>query len=193
MLHVVVINVSYSLCDLTSWKSTTKCEHVLSNLSIERFWRLSVEKRVIKVIATPNNLNIIDVVTIDGRQADTAIVHLTSENFVTEEVVTEDSAVRVGKIMGVGPGHIYQVTKHGMHRIVLLMNIIKMTSIFINSIGAEQVFEEQETIVVLMFDSWGIVENTNIGVDHFIITNKQDSWDIDWFLSISGWNVCLSW
>ena len=104
---MVVINVSYSLCDLTSWESTTECEHVLSNLSIERFWRLSVEKCVVKVIATPNNLNIIDVVTIDGRQADTAIVHLTSENFITEEVVTEDSAVRVGKIMGLGPGHIY--------------------------------------------------------------------------------------
>lgn len=35
-----------------------------------------------------------------------------------------------------------------------------------------------------MLDSWGIVEDTDVGVDHLIISDVEDGWDIDGFLSV---------
>lgn len=99
MFHVIVVYVGNSLCYLTSWQSATELKHVLTNLNIDRSWRLRVQKRVVQVVAAANDLNIIDVVTINGWQANTAIVHLASEHFVSEEVVTEDTAIRVSKVM----------------------------------------------------------------------------------------------
>lgn len=145
------------------------------------------------MVATANDLDIIDVVTINGWQAHTAVVHLTGENFIAKEVVTEDTAVRVSKVMRIGSGNIGQVTDQGMHRVVLLVDVIKMTRIIINSIGAEQVFQQQEAIVVLVLDTWSIVEDTHIRVNHFIVTDEEDGWDIDWLLGVSSWNVCLRW
>lgn len=66
MPHVIIVDVGYSLCYLTSWQSATQLKHVLTNFCINRSWRLRIQKRVVQVVATTNDLNIIDIVTIDG-------------------------------------------------------------------------------------------------------------------------------
>jgi len=112
MLHVVVIDVRNSLGDLTSWKSTTKLQHVGSNISIDGCWSLSIKKGVVKMVSSTDNLNIIDVMTVDSWQANTAVVHLSGEDFVTEEVVSENTTVRVSEIVRVSSSDIWKVSKH---------------------------------------------------------------------------------
>lgn len=89
------------------------------------------------MVATTNYFNIVDIVTINGWQADTAVVHLSSEDLVTEEVVTENTTVRVGEVMRVSFGNIWQVTEHRVHRVVLLVNIVQVTGVLIDSVGSE--------------------------------------------------------
>jgi len=69
------------------------------------------------------------------------------------------------------------------------MNIVQMTSILINSVLTEQVLEQQEAVIVLVRSAWCIVEDTNIGIDHFVITNKEECWNEDWFLGVGSWNT----
>jgi len=91
-------------------------------------------------------------VTVDGWKANTTVVHLSGEDFISEEVVTEHTAVRVGKVLGVSQCNIRQVTEHGVHRVVLLVDVIQMTSVLINSVGAEQVLKQKEGVVVFVLD-----------------------------------------
>ena len=77
---MVVIDVGHSLSYLTAWESSAKLEHVLSDVSVDRGWSLSVQQGVVEVVSTTDDLNIVDVVTVNGWEADTAIVHLSCEN-----------------------------------------------------------------------------------------------------------------
>jgi len=45
-------------------------------------------------------------VSVGGRQANTAVVHLASENFVAEEPVTKNATVRVGTVEAFLPSDI---------------------------------------------------------------------------------------
>lgn len=110
-----IVDVSNSLSNLASWQSATELEHVLANIGINRIDRLSVKEGVVEMVATTNDLNIVDVMTIDGWQADTTVVHLPRENLVSKEVVTENTAVRVGEVVRVSFGNIWQVSEHGVH------------------------------------------------------------------------------
>jgi len=73
------------------------------------------------------------------------------------------------------------------------MNIVQMTSILINPILAEYVLKEEEGIVVLILNSWSIVENTNIGVNHLIVTDEEDGWNVNSLLGIGSWDASLGW
>ena len=88
-----------SLGNLTSWESSAESEHVLSDLSIDSCWCFVVKHIVVHEVSTSNALDIIDVVSVDGWEANTTVVHLSSEDLVSEEVVTEHTAVRVGKVV----------------------------------------------------------------------------------------------
>jgi len=35
-----------------------------------------------------------------------------------------------------------------------------------------------------VLDSWGIVEDTDVRVDHLIISDEEDGWDVDSFFSV---------
>jgi len=54
-----------------------------------------IHKSIVKVVASSDDLNLVHVVSVDGRKAHTAVVHLAGEHFVSEEVVTEESGVTV--------------------------------------------------------------------------------------------------
>ena len=161
-LHVVSIDVRDSLSNLRSGDSASSLDHLLSNFSVDLVVRLEVHQLIVEVVSATDDFDIVDVVTIDGWQANTAVVHLSGENLVTEEVVSEDTTIRVGEVVRVSSGHIWKISEHGVHRVVLLVHIIEMSSILINSVRAEQVLEKQEGVVVLMFLTRSIVEDTNI-------------------------------
>ena len=193
LFDVVVINGRNSLGNLVSWDSSSEGKHVLTNFLIDGFWRLGGQELVVEIVSTSDNLNIVQVVRVDGWEANTAVVHLSGENLVTEEVVSENTAVGVGHVVGIGSGNIWKGTKESVHRVVLLVNIIEMLSILVNSVFAEHVLEEQETVVVIILDTWGIVEDTNVGVDHLIISDEQKSWDINWLLGVQSWDIGGLW
>ena len=143
MLNVVVINVGNSGCDLTSWESSSEFEDLGTNVSVEFTSICSTgHQQVVKVISSSDNLNIVKVVRVDSWKADTAVVHLSCEDFITKEVVSKDTTVRVGMIVRVCPSHIWKITDQRVHRVVLLMNIVKVTGVIINSIGSKDVFEQ---------------------------------------------------
>lgn len=52
-------------------------------------------------------------------------------------------------------------------------------------------FQQQEAIVVLVLDTWSIVEDTDIRVNHLIITNEKECWDINWLFCVGSWDVGL--
>lgn len=125
------------------------------------------------MVSSTNNFDIIEVVTINGGEASSAIVHLSGENFITEEVVSKDTRVRVWEIVGFGHGNIREITEESMHGVVLLLHIVKMFSMLVNSVATKHVFEEHECVVVFVFDTGGIVENRHVRVVHFVITDEK--------------------
>lgn len=48
--------------------------------------------------------------------------------------------------------------------------------------------QEKEGVVVLVLDSWGIVEDTNVRVDHLVISDEEKGWDVNSFLTVLSSN-----
>lgn len=193
LFDVVVINVGNSLGNLASWDSSTEGKHVLTNFLVDGFWRLSGQELVVEVVSASDDLDVVQVVRVDGWEANTAVVHLSGEDLVTEEVVSENTAVGVSQVVGISSGNIWKGTQESVHRVVLLVDIVEMLGVLVNSVAAEHVLEEQEAVVVLILDAWGIVEDTNVRVDHLIISDEQKSWDVDWLLGVQSWDIGGLW
>jgi len=188
LLNMICVDVRDSSGDLSSWKSSSKLEHVLSNLLVDFFWSFSSEKLVVHGVSSSDDLNIVKIMGPGGWEADTAIVHLSGEDFISEEVVTEETTVRVGHVVGISSGNVWQVTEKSVHGVVLFVDIIEMFSVLINSVSTEHVLHEGESEEILVSDAWSIIEDTNVRVDHLIISDHEKSWDVDWSLGVLGWN-----
>jgi hypothetical protein len=179
VLEVVVVDVSNALGNLAARKAAAKIEDLLTDLR-DNVWRsLTRHKLVVESVAATVNLNVIQEVRVNGGEANTAVVHLSSEDLVTEEVVSEDTAVRVSVVEGLGHGNIGKITKHCMHWVVLLLHIVKMASVLVNAVATEHVLEKEEWVVVSILDRGSIIEDTNVGVNHLIISDEEKSGNID--------------
>jgi len=88
----------------------------------------------------------------------------------------------------VSSGDINEVSEKSVHRVVLLVHIIQMFSMLINSIRSEHVLQEKEGVVVLVLDSWGIVEDTNVRVDHLVISDEEKGWDVNSLFTVLSSN-----
>ena len=190
---MISVNVRNSSSDFSSWNSSSHLEHILSNLLVNILWSLSSEKGVVHHVSSSDDLDVIKVMSPDSWEADTAIVHLSGEDFVSEEVVTEKTTVRVSHVVSVSSSNVNQVTEKGVHGVVLFVDIIEMFSVLVDSISTEHVLHELESEVILVFDTWSIIEDTNVGVDHLIISNHEKSWDVDWCLGVLCWDGGLEW
>jgi len=188
LLDMVVVDMSNSLGNLTSWESSAELEHVLTDIGVNRLWGLGGQELVVEVVSASDALNIIEIMRVDGWETHTAIVHLSSEDFVSEEVVTEKTGVRVSEVVRVSSGDINEVSEKSVHRVVLLVHIIQMFSMLINSIRSEHVLQEKEGVVVLVLDSWGIVEDTNVRVDHLVISDEEKGWDVNSLFTVLSSN-----
>jgi len=193
ILDVVVVNVGNSLGNLGSWESSAELEHVLTNVSVDGLWGLGGQELVVKVVSTSDDLNVVKVVRVDSWEADSAIVHLSSEDLVSEEVVTEETSIGVGEVVGLGFGDIWEISEESMHRVILLVAVIEVLSMLVNSVRAEHVLQEEETVVILVLDSWSIVEDTNVGVVHLIVSDEEDGWNVDGLLGVLGLDNGVLW
>jgi hypothetical protein len=193
VLDMVVINVGNSLGNLRSWESSAKLEHVLTNVLVHGLWGLGGEEFVVKVVSTSDNLDVVEVMRVDGWKADSAVVHLSGEDLVTEEVVSEKSSITVWEVVGLSSSDIWEITEEGVHGVVLLVAVVEMLSMLIDSVGSEHVLQEEETVVVLVLDTWSIVEDSDVTVVHLIISDEENGWDVDGLIGILGWNSCVLW
>lgn len=93
LLDMVVVDMSNSLGNLTSWESSAELEHVLTDIGVNRLWGLGGQELVVEVVSASDALNVVEVVRVNGWKADTAVVHLSGEDLVSVEVVTEETTV----------------------------------------------------------------------------------------------------
>lgn len=93
VLEMMVVKMGNSLCDFTSRDSTIKRQDLVSNLLSDFTWCLTSHEFVVKAVTTSINFDIIKIVRIDGWKTDTAVVHLSGEDFVSKEIVTPNTTV----------------------------------------------------------------------------------------------------
>lgn len=193
VLDVVVVDVGNSLGNLRSWESSAKLEHVLTNFLVHGLWGFSGKELVVKVVSTSDNLDVVEVVRVDGWEADSAVVHLSSEDLVSEEVVSEKSGITVGKVVRLSSSNIWEISEESVHGVVLLVAVVEVLSMLVDSVGSEHVLQEEETVVVLVLDAWSVVEDTDITIVHLIISDEEDGWDVDSLIGVLGWNGGVLW
>ena len=74
---------------------SVQIQKLLTNL-LHEFWAwLQSEELVVESIATSHNLDVVDVMTVDCGQSNATVIHLSSENLITVEPITENTAVTV--------------------------------------------------------------------------------------------------
>jgi hypothetical protein len=144
LLKVISIDMGNSLGNLSSSESSVEKQHVLTDLTVDTSKGLVAHELVVKMVSASVNLDIVEEMRVHGWKADTAVVHLSSEDLVTKEVVSEDTSIRVSHIVAVSSSNIWEITEEGMHGIVLLVAVIKMLGMLINSEFSEHVFEKKE-------------------------------------------------
>jgi len=102
---------------------------ILVDLQISLFGK----KAVPEMVAATNNLNVVQVVRVDSWEADTTVVHLACEDFVSEKVVSEKTAVAVSEVVGLSHSHIGEIAEKSMHAVVLLLDIVEVFSVLVDS------------------------------------------------------------
>lgn len=76
--------------------------------------------------------------------------------------------------MRVGDGDINEVREEGVLGMVLLLSVIEVLSVLVNSVRTEDVLEESEGVVVLIVHRGGVVEHSDVGIVHLIVSDKHE-------------------
>ena len=95
VLHVVSVEVGYTLGDLAARNAAAKGKNLVANVVHDFSGCLARHKLVVKAVTSSEHFNVVDVVRVDGWKADSAVVHLTGEDLITKKVVSKDTAVRI--------------------------------------------------------------------------------------------------
>lgn len=74
---------------------------------------------------------------VNGGKSNASIIHLASEDFISEEPVSKDAAVAIGAEKTLSSGDINKVAKESVHRIVLLFAVIDVFGVFIDLIASK--------------------------------------------------------
>ena len=80
-----------------------------------------------------------------------------------------------------------------MHGVVLLLTEVDVLSMLIDSVVAEHPLEELEAPVVFILHTRSVIEDADVGIVHLIVTDEQQSWGVDWLLSISTRSISSLW
>jgi len=54
-----------------------------------------------------------------------------------------------------------------------------MTGVLVNAVVTEHVLEEEEGIVVGILDGGGVIEDSDVGVDHLVVSDEEESRDVN--------------
>jgi hypothetical protein len=95
VLHMVSVEVGNTMGDLRSMDTTAKRKQLGTDFLVDSLVGLSCQERVPEVGTATDDFDVVEIVTVNSGQASTAIVHLACKNFIAEEVVTEETVVRV--------------------------------------------------------------------------------------------------
>jgi hypothetical protein len=71
--------------------------------------------------------------------------------------------------------------------------VVEVLGVLVDSVRSEHVLQEEETVVVLVLDTWSVVEDSNVRVVHLVISDEEDGWDIDGLLGVLGWSNSVLW
>ena len=111
VLQVIVINVSNSLGDFASSDSSVQVQDLRSNFLDNVWWCFSSEESVVQWVSASVDFYIIQVVRVDGWETHTTVVHVSCEHFITVEVVTPNTWIRVGVVKWFLSGDIRKITQ----------------------------------------------------------------------------------
>jgi len=179
LLDVVGIKVRHTLGDLRASHATSSLEHLLSNLLVLITSGTFAHELGPHGVSATDNLDLVDVITIESGSSKANPVHLADEDLVTEEVATPETAVRVGVVLASLKGHVWELTKDTLSRVVLLLGIIEMLGVLLDVVVSDHVSQELERVVILVVDRWGIVEDTNVNVVHLVVSHHQQRWCVN--------------
>ena len=112
---MIVVNVRNSGGNFSSCNSSSVLEHVLSNFMVKTSWSFVSKEVVVHGISSSDDFDVIKVVRPNSWETGSTIVHLSCEDLISEEVVSEESGIGVSEVVGVSSGDIWQVTEEGVH------------------------------------------------------------------------------
>jgi hypothetical protein len=173
--HVVGVDMAHSLGDFTARHSAVKVEHLSADLLHDVGGGLHRSELVVKSVPGADNFDIVHVVGVDCGKGDAAVVHLAREHLVAKEPVAEDSTVGVRAVKTLLSSDINKVTKHAVHTVVLFLDIIQVFGVHIDLVVTKHSLPHQKGIEVFMFPARCVVENTNTGVYHLIVSNHKQT------------------
>ena len=101
-----------SLGDFGAGHSPVQVKHLWPNLLHDVGGGLDAHELVPEDITRPNNLNFIDVITVEGGDGHAAPIHLPGENLISKEPVTKDAAVTIRTVQAFGTSYIDQISQH---------------------------------------------------------------------------------
>ena len=86
--------------------------------------------------------------------------------------------------MGCLLGHIWELSEHCLEGVVLFGNIVQVLGVVLDVVVAKDVLEKLEGMEVWVGIAWGIIEDSDVGVDHLVISGEEKSWGIDGSLGV---------
>ena len=66
-----------------------------------------------------------------------------------------------------------------MHRVILFLHVVEMSSVFVDSKFSKDILKKQEAIVVRVLYGRGVIEDADIAVHHLVVSDEEESWDVD--------------
>ena len=181
---VVGISPGDTLGDLGASHTTACLDHLSADLVVLFANRALPHERVPVGVSATDNLDFVDVVRVVGGCGDTNPVHLADEDLVAEEVAAPETTVRVSEVLASLSGHIGELAKDALGRVVLLLRIVEMSGVLLDVVVTDNVLHQLEGVVVLVVDTWSIVEDTNVGVIHLVVTHHKERGSVDALLVV---------
>ena len=173
------ISVGDALGNLRASDATTSLDHLLANLVVSLSGGLLLHEIVPHGVSGTDNLDFVDEVRVESGGSNTNPVHLTHENFVSEQPGSPKTAVGVGEVVASLSGHIGKFTEDGLSGVVLLLDIVEMLSVLLDIVVTDHVSEKLEGVVVFVVDGGSVIEDTNVGVVHLVVTHHKQRGSVD--------------
>ena len=124
---MVSVNLGNARCPFTASHVSSLLKHRCANACVHDITAVvAIHEVVVEIVASPDDFDIVDKVAVDGRQADTAIVHLPSKDFIAEEVISPEATVGIREIVSVRNRNVRESTDHGVVSVVLLLHVVDM-------------------------------------------------------------------